>query len=141
MFPDWQRGVVPTLTFASDYPVAAFEPCMGAQKIGRIFRDSETNLAADAASCEHLAPGNRANEAIASGRYDTASGLNRPTYSCGVGLLRAGPRRQWLQDFPRGDERHYQPRLDQRRYRRSEQSPISGRQFDEFAQSRLHREP
>src|SRR6202166_5130669 len=107
------------LAFAGDYPVAAFEPCMGAQKVGRIFRDSEPNLAADTAPREHLAPGDRANEPIASCRYDTASRLNRPTYFCGVSFLGSGPRRHWLQDFAHGNENHYQPRLDQRGYRRS----------------------
>jgi hypothetical protein len=141
MFPDWQRSVVPTLTFAGDYPVAAFEPCMGAQKVRRIFCDTEPDLAADAAPREHLAPGDRANEAIVSRRYDTAGSLNRPTYFRGVGIPRARPRRHWLQDFAHGNEHHCQPCFDQRRYRRSEQSAISGRQINEFAHSRLHRGP
>jgi len=141
MFADWQRGEVSMLTFASDYMVAAFEPRMGTQKVGRIFRDSEPNLAADTAPRKHPARRDRANEAIASGRYNTAGGLNRPTDFCGVGLLRAGRRRHWLQDFAHGDEHHYQPRLDYRSHRRSEQPAIGGRQFDEFAQSRLHPEP
>ena len=141
MFPDWQRGEVPTLTFAGDYPVAAFEPRVGAQKVGRIFRDSDPNVAADTAPREHLAPGDRANEAIPSGRYDSASGLDRPTNFCGLGTLRdRRPAALLVAEFCGWERHHQQPRLDQRGCCQSEQPAIGGLQFDEFAQSRLHDE-
>lgn len=84
------------LTFAGNYLVATFEPRMTFQNVWRILRDSEPNLAANAATREHLAPGDRSHEAILPGRHDTAGCLDGPADSYGIPKGRVGPERHWL---------------------------------------------
>ena len=84
------------LTFAGNYLVATFEPRMTFQNVWRILRDSEPNLAANAATREHLASGDRSYEAILPGWHDTAGCLDCPADFFRIRRGRVGPQHHWL---------------------------------------------
>src|SRR5260370_34094493 len=95
--------------FPGNYLVATFEPRMTFQNVWRILRDSEPNPAADTATREHLAPGDRSHEAILPAWHDTAGCLDCPADSCGIRKGRVGPERHWLENSADRNKRHHNP--------------------------------